>query len=156
MKSFDDPQYKAYNPTAVESAWYAWWEKEGFFKPEFTSDGKVKPAGSFVIVEPPPNVTGNLHMGHALGGALQDTLIRWNRMHGKTTLWLPGCDHAGISTQSVVENMLWRREGKTSHDLGRTKFVDTVWDWKNEYHHRINNAQRRMGGSFDWTRRHSP
>jgi valyl-tRNA synthetase len=152
IKSFDDPQYKAYNPTAVESAWYAWWEKEGFFKPEFTADGKVKDAGSFVIVEPPPNVTGNLHMGHALGNALQDVMIRWNRMHGKTTLWLPGCDHAGISTQSVVENMLWRREQKTRHDLGRPKFVETVWEWKHEYHQRINNVLRRMGGSFDWTR----
>ncbi|RKF63953.1 Valine--tRNA ligase, mitochondrial [Golovinomyces cichoracearum] len=152
LKSFEDPHYKAYNPIAVESAWYAWWEKEGFFKPEFTADGKVKPAGSFVIVEPPPNVTGNLHMGHALGTALQDVMIRWNRMHGKTTLWLPGCDHAGISTQSVVENMLWRRENKTRHDLGRTKFVETVWEWKNEYHQRINNVLRRMGGSFDWTR----
>ncbi|KAE8447460.1 Valine--tRNA ligase, mitochondrial [Mollisiaceae sp. DMI_Dod_QoI] len=152
IKSFEDLQYKAYNPTAVESAWYSWWEKEGFFKPEFTADGKVKPEGSFVIVEPPPNVTGNLHMGHALGNALQDVMIRWNRMHGKTTLWLPGCDHAGISTQSVVENMLWRRQQKTRHDLGRPKFVETVWDWKNEYHHKINTVLRRMGGSFDWTR----
>ncbi|EMR82559.1 putative valyl-trna synthetase protein [Botrytis cinerea BcDW1] len=152
IKSFDDPQYKAYNPIAVESAWYSWWEKEGFFKPEFTADGEVKPEGSFVIVEPPPNVTGNLHMGHALPNALQDLLIRWNRMHGKTTLWLPGCDHAGISTQSVVENMLWRREQKTRHDLGRPKFVETVWDWKDEYHKKINAVLRRMGGSFDWTR----
>jgi len=91
-------------------------------------------------------------MGHALGNALQDVMIRYNRMHGKTTLWLPGCDHAGISTQSVVENMLWRRLGKTRHDLGRPKFVETVWDWKNEYHHKINTVLRRMGGSFDWTR----
>lgn len=91
-------------------------------------------------------------MGHALGTALQDVLIRWNRMHGKTTLWLPGCDHAGISTQSVVENMLWRREQKTRYNLGREKFIETVWDWKNEYHQRINNVLRRMGGSFDWTR----
>ncbi|TAQ85760.1 hypothetical protein B7494_g5903 [Chlorociboria aeruginascens] len=152
IKSFEDPQYKAYNPVAVESAWYSWWEKEGFFEPEFTIDGKVKPEGSFVIVEPPPNVTGNLHMGHALPNALQDLLIRWNRMHGKTTLWLPGCDHAGISTQSVVENILWRREKKTRHDLGRPKFVETVWDWKDEYHKKINNVLRKMGGSFDWTR----
>lgn len=152
IKPFSDPYFKAYNPHAVESAWYSWWEKEGFFKPEFTIDGKVKPAGSFIIVEPPPNVTGNLHMGHALGTALQDVMIRWNRMQGKTTLWLPGCDHAGISTQSVVENMLWRREQKTRHDLGRPKFVETVWQWKNDYHQRINNVLRRMGGSFDWTR----
>ncbi|KAI0013408.1 tRNA synthetases class I-domain-containing protein [Xylariaceae sp. FL0662B] len=152
LKSFDDPQLKAYNPVAVESAWYEWWESSGFFKPEFTQDGKVKDEGSFVIVIPPPNVTGALHMGHALGNSLQDVMIRWNRMHGKTTLWLPGCDHAGISTQSVVENMLWRREGKTRHDLGRKKFVETVWEWKDEYHKRINNAQRKMGVSTDWSR----
>jgi valyl-tRNA synthetase len=152
LKPFDDPQYKAYNPIAVESAWYSWWEKEGYFIPEFTSDGKVKPEGSFVIVEPPPNVTGLLHIGHGLANALQDLMIRWNRMHGKTTLWLPGCDHAGISTQSVVENTLWRRQKKTRHDLGRKKFVETVWDWKGEYHQKINNVLRKMGGSFDWTR----
>ena len=91
-------------------------------------------------------------MGHALGNALQDVMIRWNRMQGKTTLWLPGCDHAGISTQSVVENLLWRREKKTRHDLGRPNFVQTVWEWKNEYHEKINKVQKRMGGSFDWTR----
>ncbi|KAI1083311.1 tRNA synthetases class I-domain-containing protein [Whalleya microplaca] len=152
LKSFDDPQLKAYNPVAVESAWYEWWESSGFFRPEFTQDGKVKDEGSFVIVIPPPNVTGALHMGHALGNSLQDVMIRWNRMHGKTTLWLPGCDHAGISTQSVVENMLWRRQGKTRHDLGREKFVETVWEWKDEYHKRINNAQRKMGVSTDWSR----
>ncbi|KAI1468906.1 tRNA synthetases class I-domain-containing protein [Daldinia caldariorum] len=152
LRSLDDPQLKAYNPIAVESAWYEWWEKSGFFKPEFTPDGKIKEEGSFVIVIPPPNVTGALHMGHALGNSLQDVMIRWNRMHGKTTLWVPGCDHAGISTQSVVENMLWRRQGKTRHDLGRKKFIDTVWEWKEDYHKRINNAQRKMGGSTDWSR----
>ncbi|KJZ73598.1 Valine--tRNA ligase [Hirsutella minnesotensis 3608] len=152
IRPFDDPNFKAYDPIAVESAWYEWWEKEGLFKPEFTADGKVKDAGSFVIVHPPPNVTGSLHMGHALGDSLQDVMIRWNRMNGKTTLWLPGCDHAGISTQSVVENMLWRRQQKTRHDLGRTKFVETVWEWKEDYHKRINKALTRMGGSFDWSR----
>lgn len=91
-------------------------------------------------------------MGHALPNALQDTLIRWNRMRGLTTLWLPGCDHAGISTQSVVENMLWRRQKKTRYDLGRQKFTETIWDWKEEYHTKINSVLRRMGGSFDWTR----
>ncbi|EQK98237.1 valyl-tRNA synthetase [Ophiocordyceps sinensis CO18] len=152
MRPFDDPNFKAYDPIAVESAWYEWWEKEGFFKPEFTADGKVKDEGSFVIVHPPPNVTGSLHMGHALGDSLQDVMIRWSRMNGKTTLWVPGCDHAGISTQSVVENMLWRRQQKTRHDLGRTKFVETVWEWKEDYHKRINTVLRRMGGSFDWSR----
>ncbi len=91
-------------------------------------------------------------MGHALGNALQDVMIRYNRMCGKTTLWLPGCDHASISTQSVVENMLWRRQKKTRHDLGRAKFTKVVWDWKAEYHQNINRVLRRMGGSFDWTR----
>ncbi len=105
-----------------------------------------------MIPEPPPNVTGALHMGHALPNALQDTLIRWNRMMGKTTLWVPGCDHAGISTQSVVENMLWRRQKKTRYDLGREKFTDLIWDWKEEYHSKINSVLRWMGGLFDWTR----
>ncbi|KAJ4523953.1 valine--tRNA ligase [Exophiala dermatitidis] len=152
LRSLEDPYYKAYYPPAVESAWYDWWEQQGFFKPEFTEDGRSKPEGSFVIVTPPPNVTGALHMGHALGTVLQDSMIRWNRMHGKTTLWLPGCDHAGISTQNVVENMLWRRRQQTRHDLGREKFVETVWEWKEEYHTRINHALRKMGGSFDWSR----
>ena len=149
---FEDPYYKAYNPTVVESAWYAWWEKEGFFKPEFGADGKVRKGGYFVIPEPPPNVTGSLHMGHALPNALQDTLIRWNRMRGLTTLWLPGCDHAGIATQSVVEKMLQRRQNKSRYDLGKEDFIKLVWEWKEEYHEKINSVLRRMGGSFDWTR----
>lgn len=136
----------------MESGWYDWWEKEGYFQPEFGPDGKVSKQGYFVISEPPPNVTGALHMGHALPNALQDSLIRWNRMRGLTTLWLPGCDHAGISTQAVVEKMLMRREGKTRHDLGRKAMVERIWDWKEEYHSNINRVLRRMGGSFDWTR----
>ena len=144
--------HKAYIPSVVESAWYDWWEKEGFHLPEFGPDGNVKKAGHFVISIPPPNVTGALHIGHALATSLQDAMIRWNRMQGKTTLWLPGCDHAGISTQSVVENMLWRRQQKTRHDLGREKFVDTVWEWKEEYHKRINKALTQLGSSFDWRR----
>lgn len=152
LKSFDDPYYKAYNPVAVESAWYQWWEKEGFFKPQFTETGDVKPEGAFTVVIPPPNCTGSLHMGHALGNSLEDILVRWQRMLGKTTLFLPGCDHAGIATQSVVEKMLMRREKKTRHDLGREKFLDLVWEWKQEYHDKINNAERKMGISVDWTR----
>ncbi|KAL2408088.1 Valine-tRNA ligase, mitochondrial [Exophiala dermatitidis] len=152
LRSLEDPYYKAYYPPAVESAWYDWWEQQGFFKPEFTEDGRPKPEGSFVIVTPAPNVTGALHMGHALGTVLQDSMIRWNRMNGKTTLWLPGCEHAGISTQNVVENILWRRRQQTRHDLGREKFVETVWEWKKEYHSRINHALRKTGGSFDWAR----
>ncbi|ERS99820.1 valine-tRNA ligase [Sporothrix schenckii ATCC 58251] len=152
LRSFDDPYYKSYNPVAVESAWYEYWEKAGFFEPQFGDDGQESPNGRFVISHPPPNVTGSLHMGHALGDSLQDIMIRYYRMKGKTTLWLPGCDHAGIATQSVVETMLYRREGKTRHDLGRDAFIKTVWDWKTQYHANINNALRKMGGSFDWSR----
>jgi valyl-tRNA synthetase len=152
LKPLDDEFHKAYIPKVVESAWYDWWEKEGFFKPEFAADGNVKSEGYFVIPEPPPNVTGALHCGHALASSLQDTLIRWNRMKGKTTLWVPGCDHAGIATQSVVEKMLWRREQKTRYDLGRQAFTERIWDWKGEYHSKINAVLKRMGGSFDWTR----
>ncbi len=122
-----------YNPIAVESAWYDWWLEQGFFKPQLASDGKPKPQGLFVIPAPPPNVTGSLHIGHALTTALQDTLIRWNRMLGKTVLFAPGFDHAGISTQSVVEKRLYKTSGKTRHDLGRDAFLETVMDWKNEW-----------------------
>ncbi|KAF2869575.1 valyl-tRNA synthetase [Massariosphaeria phaeospora] len=152
LKSFDDPHFKAYNPKAVESGWDSWWEKEGFFKPELTPEGKVKEAGSFVIPIPPPNVTGKLHCGHALATALQDVLIRWHRMRGFSTLYVPGCDHAGIATQSVVEKMLWRREKQTRYDLGRAKFLEKTMEWKDEYHDNIMGAIRRLGGSFDWSR----
>lgn len=153
LKPLDDEYHKAYIPSVVESAWYDWWEKEGFHQPEFAEDGEVKKAGSFVISIPPPNVTGALHIGHALATSLQDAMIRWNRMKGLTVLYVPGCDHAGISTQSVVENMLYmRRNGMTRHDLGREKFVETVWEWKEDYHVKINKVLRRLGGSMDWTR----
>lgn len=153
LKSLDDEYHKAYIPSVVESAWYDWWEKSGFHKPQFKENGDVKDAGYFVIPIPPPNVTGALHIGHALATSLQDALIRWNRMKGLTALYVPGCDHAGISTQSVVENMLYnRRNGTTRHDLGREKFVETVWEWKEEYHEKINKVMKRLGGSMDWDR----
>jgi len=147
LKPLDDVFRKAYIPKVVESAWNDWWEKEGFFQPELVN-GKVKPAGYFVIPIPPPNVTGALHIGHALANSLQDALIRWHRMRGYTTLFVPGCDHAGISTQSVVENILWRREKKTRHDLGRPELVNRIWAWKGDYHNRINTVLRRLGGSY--------
>ncbi|OXV05687.1 hypothetical protein Egran_06547 [Elaphomyces granulatus] len=150
LQSFDSPHFQAYSPQAVESSWYAWWEKSGYFRPESCSD--VESSAKFAIPLPPPNVTGALHCGHALANSLQDTLIRWYRMRGFKTLWLPGCDHAGISTQSVVEKALWKKEKKTRLDLGREQFTRLVWDWKDEYHQRINNAQRLMGGSMDWSR----
>ena len=120
-----------YNPIAVEAAWYDWWETQGFFSPQLTPDGKTKPEGVFVVPFPPPNVTGSLHIGHALTVAIQDSLVRWNRMLGKTTLWVPGFDHAGISTQSVVEKRLYKT-GVTRHDLGREAFVGKVMEWKEE------------------------
>ncbi|KAL2147537.1 hypothetical protein VTI28DRAFT_8792 [Corynascus sepedonium] len=152
LGSLDSPYHSAYIPGVVESAWDAWWTKMGFFEPEFTEDGQNLGPGAFVIPLPPPNVTGALHCGHALGTALQDLLIRWHRMRGFTTLYLPGCDHASISTQTVVENMLWRRERKTRHDLGREKFLEKALEWKDEYHSKINKVLHRLGGSFDWTR----
>ncbi|CCD22630.1 uncharacterized protein NDAI_0A04740 [Naumovozyma dairenensis CBS 421] len=152
LVSLDDPSLKAYNPANVESSWYDWWVKSGFFEPEFTEDGKIKPEGLFCIPAPPPNVTGALHIGHALTISIQDTLIRYNRMKGKTVLFLPGFDHAGIATQSVVEKQMWAKEKKTRHDYGRTDFVNKVWEWKEEYHNRIKNQIQNLGASYDWTR----
>eukprot|EP00795_Rhopilema_esculentum_P010703 gene10703-19476_t len=144
----------SYSPLYVESAWYSWWEKEGFFKPEYQAgeDLKPNPKGQFVICIPPPNVTGNLHLGHALMLAIEDAITRWHRMHGKTTLWNPGCDHAGIATQVVVERKLKREQGISRHDIGREKFVEEVWKWKNEKGGRIYDQFRRMGVSVDWDR----
>ncbi|KAF8337423.1 tRNA synthetases class I-domain-containing protein [Cantharellus anzutake] len=139
-KDLSKPMASGYNPIAVESAWYDWWEKEGFFAPSLTTDGDVRPEGSFVVAFPPPNVTGSLHIGHGLTVAIQDALIRWNRMHGKTTLW------------SVVEKRLYKSTGKTRHDLGREKFLEQVLEWKNDYQERITKQMKRLGGSFDWSR----
>ncbi|KAK0206866.1 tRNA synthetases class I-domain-containing protein [Desarmillaria ectypa] len=148
-KDLSQPMSVGYNPIAVESAWYDWWHAQGFFKPEYGGEenGEV-----FVVPAPPPNVTGSLHIGHALTTAIQDSLVRWNRMLGRKTLFSPGFDHAGISTQSVVEKRLFKNEGKTRHDLGRERFLETVMDWKNEYQARITNQLHRLGGSYDWDR----
>ncbi|KAI1327623.1 mitochondrial valyl-tRNA synthetase [Xylariaceae sp. FL0255] len=145
---FEDPYFQSYNPKAVEAGWYAWWETQGFFQP----NPKASKSQKFVVPLPPPNVTGALHCGHALANSLQDTLVRWYRMRGFDTLWVPGCDHAGISTQSVVEKMLWKKRGATRLDLGREEFTKLVWEWKEDYHARINQTQKRMGGSMDWSR----
>ncbi|TDL17084.1 hypothetical protein BD410DRAFT_754782 [Rickenella mellea] len=151
-KDMNQPMGSGYDPIAVESAWYDWWEAQGFFRPQTKQDGSPRDEGQFVIPCPPPNVTGSLHIGHALMVAIQDALIRWNRMLGNTTLFVPGFDHAGISTQSVVEKRLYKTSGRTRHDLGREKFLDTVWDWKNEYQTRITSQLQRLGGSYDWER----
>ncbi|CAE6413283.1 unnamed protein product [Rhizoctonia solani] len=151
-KDLSQAMAAGYNPIAVESAWYDWWNKEGFFKPQMGPDGKPKSTGRFILPCPPPNVTGSLHIGHGLTVAIQDSLVRWNRMLGRTTLFVPGYDHAGISTQSVVEKRLYKATGQTRHDLGREKFLETVWDWKHDYQGRITKQMERLGGSYDWTR----
>ena len=139
---------KAYEPKQVEDNIYRLWLKSGFFNPDKLPGKRTKP---YTIVIPPPNVTGELHMGHALNTVVQDILIRQKRMQGFKTLWLPGTDHAGIATQNVVERKL-KKEGKTRFDLGREKFINEVWDWKEKYGNVILNQLKRMGASCDWSR----
>jgi len=136
----------AYEPKSVEEKWYRIWEEGKYFHAR-EDDGK----DPYCIVIPPPNVTGNLHIGHALNNTLQDILIRWQRMLGKSVLWMPGMDHAGIATQNVVERLL-NEEGKTKDDLGREKFEKRVWEWKEHSGGRIQNQLRRLGCSCDWER----
>lgn len=135
-----------YQSKEVEAKWYELWESRGFFKPRI--EQKKKP---YVIVIPPPNVTGILHMGHALNNSIQDILVRWHRMKGEPTLWVPGTDHAGIATQNVVEKKL-SQQGKTRHQLGREKFLEEVWKWKEEHGSTITKQLRRLGASCDWSR----
>ncbi len=138
---------KTYNPKEVEERLYNTWVEKGYFTP--TPDKTKEP---FTIVIPPPNVTGQLHMGHALDETLQDILIRYKRMAGFNALWIPGTDHAGIATQIKVEEVLRKEEGKTRYDLGREKFVEKVWEWKKHYGDRIINQLKKLGSSCDWTR----
>lgn len=137
---------KVYDPKTFEKKWYAYWEKNRLFHAE------VEPQKiPYSIVIPPPNVTGQLHMGHAMDNTLQDILIRWRRMQGYNTLWMPGCDHAGIATQAKVEEAL-REEGLTRYDLGREKFLERVWAWKEKFGNRIMSQLRSLGSSCDWER----
>ncbi len=136
---------KRYDAKAAEAKWYPWWENHGCFHADA---GSGKP---YSVVIPPPNVTGILHMGHALNQTIQDILVRWRRMQGYNTLWVPGTDHAGIATQNVVEKAL-RKEGKRRQDLGREAFVDRVWEWKKQYGGTIVHQQRMLGNSTDWQR----
>uniref|UniRef100_A0A8D1WC28 Valine--tRNA ligase n=1 Tax=Sus scrofa TaxID=9823 RepID=A0A8D1WC28_PIG len=144
----------SYSPQYVEAAWYPWWERQGFFKPEYgrSSVSAPNPRGTFMMCIPPPNVTGSLHLGHALTNAIQDSLTRWHRMRGETTLWNPGCDHAGIATQVVVEKKLWREQGLSRHQLGREAFLREVWKWKEEKGDRIYHQLKKLGSSLDWDR----
>ena len=138
---------KVYEPQEVESRIYDMWEKNGCFKGHRDPDKKP-----FTIVMPPPNVTGQLHMGHAMDSTLQDILIRFKRMQGYAALWVPGTDHAGIATQIKVEEELRKSEGLTRYDLGREKFLERVWDWKHKFGNRIVEQQKKLGASCDWSR----
>jgi len=139
---------KPYDPQKTEEKIYELWEKSGYFNPD-NLPGERKE--SFTIVLPPPNVTGNLHMGHALNATIQDILIRFKRMKGFKTLWIPGTDHAGIATQNVVEKQL-KKEGLSRHDLGREKFLEKVWEWKEKYGNIILGQLKKIGASCDWSR----
>ncbi|OAT27042.1 valine--tRNA ligase [Proteus myxofaciens] len=136
-----------YNPTEIEQSLYQHWEKNGYFKANGDTNQE-----SFCIVIPPPNVTGSLHMGHAFQQTIMDTMIRYQRMQGKNTLWQSGTDHAGIATQMVVERKIAAEEGKNRHDYGRDAFIDKIWEWKAESGGNISNQMRRLGNSVDWER----
>ncbi|MEI6512931.1 MAG: class I tRNA ligase family protein, partial [bacterium] len=142
----DDGIPKIYETKEVESKWYGWWEERGYFHPEPNPD---QPYYSVTI--PPPNVTGSLHMGHALNHSIIDALIRWNRMKGLNTLCLPGTDHAGIATQNVVEKEL-RKDHTSRYDLGREKFIERIWEWVDVYGSTIINQLKSLGCSYDWQR----
>lgn len=137
---------KVYDPASVEEKWYKWWEESKFFSAKMEAD-----TPSFSIVMPPPNVTGMLHMGHAMDNTLQDILTRYKRMQGYNTLWIPGTDHAGIATQAKVEAQL-RKEGTDRYELGREKFLERAWAWKEEYGNTITTQLRKLGSSCDWDR----
>jgi len=144
LKRFDKP----YDPKEVEDKIYRLWEKSGYFNPDKLPDKKGK---TFSIVVPPPNVTGSLHLGHALNATIQDILIRKKRMEGYKTLWLPGTDHAGIATQNVVEKDL-KKQGISRHDLGREKLIEKIWEWKEKYGYIILDQFKKLGCSMDWSR----
>ncbi len=137
---------KTYDPKTVEDKWYAWWMERGYFHNDASRGGTP-----YCVVIPPPNVTGILHMGHALNNTIQDALVRWRRMQGHNTVWVPGTDHAGIATQNVVERAL-KQEGKTRDDLGRAAFVERVWQWREQYGNTIKNQLMKIGASCDWER----
>ncbi|MEC9488579.1 MAG: valine--tRNA ligase [Halanaerobium sp.] len=137
---------KTYDPSRVEEKWYDWWEDKGYFQADSISDRK-----SFTIMMPPPNITGELHMGHALDNTLQDIIIRWKRMQGYNALWLPGTDHASIATEVKVARQVIA-EGTSKEELGREKFLERVWEWKEEYGGRIIKQLRKFGSSCDWSR----
>nr|XP_033772226.1 valine--tRNA ligase, mitochondrial isoform X2 [Geotrypetes seraphini] len=151
-KDISAPLPTSYSPRYVEAAWYPWWVKQGFFKPEYQSRLPRAQDGSFVLCIPPPNVTGALHLGHALTVAVEDSLVRWRRMWGWKVLWIPGSDHAGIATQAVVEKQLWKDRRILRQDLNREDFLREVWRWKEEKGGEIFHQLRTLGASLEWDR----
>ena len=137
---------KHYDPKIIEDKWYDIWLERKAFKGDSSKDGE-----SYSVMIPPPNVTGILHMGHALNITIQYFLVRWHRMRGFNTVWVPGTDHAGIATQNVVERAL-KKEGKTREDLGREDFIERVWQWREEYGGTIIRQLKKLGASCDWDR----
>ena len=142
---------KPYDPKATEDRIYEFWEKNGFFNPDSDPKRYSLNAKRYSIHLPPPNVTGSLHMGHALNATLSDILIRYHRMNGYKTVWFPGTDHAGIATQNVVEKQL-KKDGISRWDLGRDKFIEKVWEWKQKYGNIIIGQLKKLGASCDWSR----
>ncbi|UCG16852.1 MAG: class I tRNA ligase family protein, partial [Phycisphaerales bacterium] len=140
---------KVYSPEAVEAATYELWEKSGCFR---AVPDQRPPQRRYVIMIPLPNVTGALHLGHAINNSLQDIMIRLHRMKGKNALWQPGTDHAGIATQAVVERRILEEEGLSRHELGRDKLVERIWQWKDQYETRILSQLKLLGCSCDWQR----
>ncbi|ELQ76983.1 Valyl-tRNA synthetase [Trachipleistophora hominis] len=142
----------AYDPMQVEEGWYSWWDKKGFFKPEILKKHRDDVREPYVMALPPPNVTGKLHIGHAMMVAIEDAIARYKRMQGFEVLFVPGCDHAGIATQTVVEKKLYKEKRLTRYDLGREKFIDMVWKWKEKYGDTIIEQIKRLGTSVDMGR----
>ncbi|KAJ1515479.1 hypothetical protein HMI55_003661 [Coelomomyces lativittatus] len=147
------PMPNAYDPKFVEHGWNEWWEKNKCFQPKLNElTHEPLEQGTFVVPIPPPNVTGSLHLGHALTISIQDALVRYHRMLGKTVLYNPGCDHAGIATQSVVEKRLMKEHQQTRHDLGRSLFLEKVWEWKMKNGENIYHQMKKLGASLDWSK----
>ena len=159
-KSTREEMPKAYNPASVEGPTYQRWEQSGAFTPfepgaappdPSTGSGQARDAEPYTIIMPPPNLTGELHLGHAMMDTVEDILVRWRRMQGKTTLWLPGVDHAALPVHALVERQL-AEEGLTRHDIGREAFLERTWDFVNKNRQRIFDQHKRLGISADWTR----
>lgn len=152
MSSIKSFLSQPYSPSTVEKKWYDIWLERKYFHADLDQLKANPERKKFVMMLPPPNVTGSLHLGHALLLSIEDTIARWKRMNGYLTLFLPGTDHAGISCQNVVENKLWRESKTTRHQLGREQFLSEVWAWKEEYGGKILNQLKRFGTSLDWDR----